>query len=188
MSQKPALSATKTITTCALLTALTVVLARLLIPMPNETTRFSIEAVPVFIAGMLYGPVAGALVGFAADFIGCLFSPYPYNPIFCLPPILYGVCAGLFRTMLWKKASIFRIALAFLPAIALGSIVYQSFALSWVYGGDAFWVYLAEKLVARSIQFALTMALDVLIVFLLQKSRVFEVTRLATPQRRNTIS
>lgn len=80
--------------TCALLTAVSVVLARFLIPTPNEVTRFSLEAVPIFLAGMLFGPLPGALTGFAADFIGCLFSPYGYNPIFCVPPILYGLCAG----------------------------------------------------------------------------------------------
>ena len=56
----------RSIAICALLTALSVILARLLIPMPNETTRFSIEAVPIFIAGMLFGPLPGALTGFAA--------------------------------------------------------------------------------------------------------------------------
>lgn len=71
---------------CALLVALSVVLARLIIPMPNAATRFSIEAVPIFLAGMLFGPMAGGLVGFSADFIGCLFSGYGYNPLFCLPP------------------------------------------------------------------------------------------------------
>ena len=71
--------------TCALLTAVSVVLARFLIPTPNEVTRFSLEAVPIFLAGMLFGPLPGALTGFAADFIGCLFSPYGYNPIFCVP-------------------------------------------------------------------------------------------------------
>ena len=81
---------TKQLTICALLTAMSIILARLIIPMPNESTRFSIEAVPIFLAGMLFGPIPGALVGFAEDFIGCLFSPYGYNPIFCIPPILYG--------------------------------------------------------------------------------------------------
>ena len=47
---------TKTLAYCALLAALSVVLARFLIPMPNVTTRFSIEAVPIFLAGMLFGP------------------------------------------------------------------------------------------------------------------------------------
>ena len=48
---------TKTLAYCALLAALSVVLARFLIPMPNVTTRFSIEAVPIFLAGMLFGPM-----------------------------------------------------------------------------------------------------------------------------------
>ena len=64
----------RTLVSCALLAAVSVVLARFIVPMPNETTRFSIEAVPIFLAGMLFGPLPGALVGFAADFVGCLFS------------------------------------------------------------------------------------------------------------------
>lgn len=99
--------------TCALLTAVSVVLARFLIPTPNEVTRFSLEAVPIFLAGMLFGPLPGALTGFAADFIGCLFSPYGYNPIFCVPPILYGLCAGLFRPWLTRRCSPLRLAAAF---------------------------------------------------------------------------
>ena len=71
--------------TCALLTAVSVVLARFLIPTPNEVTRFSLEAVPIFLAGMLFGPLPGALTGFAADFIGCLFSPYGYNRFSACP-------------------------------------------------------------------------------------------------------
>ena len=94
-ARKPVGMTTKAMTTCALLAALGVVLARLIVPMPNEFTRFSIEAVPTVLAGILFGPVAGALVGFVADFVGCLFSPYAYNPLFCVPPILYGLCGGL---------------------------------------------------------------------------------------------
>ena len=60
---------------CALLTALSVVLSRLMSLIPNELTRFSIEAVPLFIAGLLFGPIPGAMAGFAADFIGCLCAP-----------------------------------------------------------------------------------------------------------------
>ena len=93
----------RTLVSCALLAAVSVVLARFIIPMPNETTRFSLEAVPIFLAGMLFGPLPGALVGFVADFVGCLFSGYGYNPMFCVPPILYGLCAGLFQPLLVKK-------------------------------------------------------------------------------------
>ena len=163
---------TKQLTFCALLTAMSIILARLIIPMPNESTRFSVEAVPMFLAGMLFGPIPGALVGFAADFIGCLFSPFGYNPIFCIPPILYGLCGGLFRPML-KKTALWRIAVAFLPAILLGSILIQSGALAYVYGGDAKEAYFYVKLTERSIQFAVTYVLDVAIVYLLAKSPVF---------------
>ncbi|MFR5762666.1 MAG: ECF transporter S component [Oscillospiraceae bacterium] len=50
----------RTLVSCALLAAVSVVLARFIIPMPNETTRFSLEAVPIFLAGMLFGPLPGA--------------------------------------------------------------------------------------------------------------------------------
>ena len=67
---------TYALTVCALLTALSVILARLLTIIPSEISRFSLEAVPILLAGLLFGPVPGAAVGFAADFIGCLFSPF----------------------------------------------------------------------------------------------------------------
>ena len=168
----------RTLAVCALLAAVSVVLARLVIPMPNETTRFSLEAIPIFIAGMLFGPLPGALVGLVADFVGCLFSGYGYNPLFCVPPILYGLCAGLFSPMLRKKRTIPRIALAFLPAVVLGSILYQSWSLAFVYGGDAFKAFFLTKLASRSIQFAVTFVLDVLAVWLLDRAHVFTAARL----------
>lgn len=88
---------TYALTVCALLTALSVVLARVLTLIPAETTRISLEAVPIVLSGLLFGSIPGAVVGFAADLIGCLFSPFGYNPIFCVPPILYGLLAGAVR-------------------------------------------------------------------------------------------
>lgn len=161
---------TYALTVCALLTALSVVLARLLTVIPSEVSRFSLEAVPILLAGLLFGPVPGAAVGFAADFIGCLFSPYGYNPIFCVPPILYGLCAGFFRPWLTRRCSPLRLALAFLPPVILGSVLYQSFALAMIYGGGAKAAYFLTRLAARSVQFAITGVLDVLVVWLLQRS------------------
>lgn len=161
---------TYALTVCALLTALSVVLARVLTLIPAETTRISLEAVPIVLSGLLFGPIPGAVVGFAADLIGCLFSPFGYNPIFCVPPILYGLCAGLFRPWLTRRCSPLRLAEAFLPAVVLGSILYQSFALAMIYGGEARQAYFLARLAARSVQFAITGVLDVLVVWLLQRS------------------
>ena len=170
---------TKTLTCCALLAALGVVLARLIVPMPNEFTRFSIEAVPTVLAGILFGPVAGALVGFVADFVGCLFSPYGFNPMFCVPPILYGLCGGFFRFVLVKGVNIPRLLLTMLPAVVFGSILYQSWALDFMYG-QGFWLLLQ----ARAIQFAVTMAVDVVILNLLFKSRIFQHIGVWPPRNR----
>lgn len=166
---------TKTLAYCALLAALSVVLARLIIPMPNVTTRFSIEAVPIYLAGMLFGPMAGALVGFSSDLVGCLFSGYGYNPLFCLPPILYGVFGGLLRRWLMGKPGLPRLAVSFLPPVVLGSILWQSTALSYVYNSKgSFQASLVYFLSTRTVQFAVTLVLDVLIIYLLMKSRVFD--------------
>ena len=166
---------------CALLTALSVVLARLLTVIPSEVSRFSLEAVPIILSGLLFGAVPGALVGFAADLIGCLFSPFGYNPIFCLPPILYGLWAGLLRRYVWRRPTVWRVALAVFPAAALGSVLWQSMALALVYGGAARWPYFLTRLAARSVQFAVTGAADILIVWMLGRSGVFSAVRLWPP-------
>lgn len=171
--KKPVLS-TKNLAYCALLAALSVVLARLIIPMPDESTRFSIEAVPIYMAGMLFGPLAGGLVGFAADFVGCMFSGYGYNPLFCIPPILYGVFGGVSRYYLARKVTVPRLIVGFLPPIILGSILYQSVALAYVYYSATFIEGLILKLSTRSIQFAITMVIDAVVIYLLFKSRLFE--------------
>ena len=164
---------TRTLAYCALLAALSVVLARLVIPMPNASTRFSIEAVPIFLAGVLFGPLAGGMVGFSADFVGCLFSPYGYNPIFSIPPILYGVFAGVMCRLLMKKVSIPRLTISFLPPVVLGSILYQSCALAYMYYDGVFLQGVLFYLGTRSIQFAITLVLDVAVVYLLFKAGIF---------------
>ncbi len=165
---------TRRLAHCALLAALSVVLARMIIPMPNATTRFSIEAVPIFLAGMLFGPLPGALVGFCADFVGALFSGYGFNPLFSLPPVLYGIFGGLAQSYLGQKLSAPRLAAAFLPPVVLGSILWQSAALAFVYNSKgSFYASLLYFLTTRSVQFAVTLALDVLVIFLLTRGGIF---------------
>lgn len=164
---------TKTLAYCALLAALNVVLSRLIGLMPNASSRFSIEAVPLFLAGMFFGPVAGGMVGFAGDFVGCLFSPFGYNPIFSVPPILYGVFGGLMRRYLSANVSIPRLAVAFLLPVVLGSILYQSATLAYMYYEGVFLDGFLFYLSTRSVQFAVTLVLDVLIIYFLFRSRIF---------------
>lgn len=176
---------TRNLIICALLAAITVVLSRLIIPMPNATTRFSIEAVPIFLSGMLFGPVSGMMVGLCSDAVGCLFSGYGYNPLFSLPPLLYGLCGALFQPLLVRNMRIWSISLAFLPAVVFGSILYQSWALAFVYNSQgALAASFLYQLAKRSVQFAVTYVLDVVIVWALYRSRVFHAARLWPPASR----
>ena len=178
---------TKSLAYCAMFTALSVVFARLIGLMPSESMRFSLEAVPIFLAGMLFGPVLGGCVGFAADFIGCLFSPFGYNPIFCIPPILYGVFAGLLRPILRKQVSILRLTIAFLLPVVIGSLLYQSAALAYMYYKDGpFLQGFIYYLSTRSVQFAITLVADVLAVFLIFKAKLFERMGLWNPGKDET--
>lgn len=176
---------TKTIAYSAVLAAISVVLARLIVPMPNEFTRFSIEHVPLFMAGMFFGPVVGGCVGFTADFVGCLFSPFGFNPIYCVPPILYGVCGGLFRRFLAGNCSLPKVAISFLPPVVLGSIGVQSCVLAYMnYGVENFREGLIYFLSTRSIQFAVTMVIDVILIWLLIRSRMFHRLGVWPPRKR----
>ena len=161
---------TKTLVSCALLAALAVVLSRFLAIAPTESVRFSLESIPVFLSGLLFGPVAGVLVGFAEDALGAaLFSPYGFNPLFCVPPILYGLAGGLARRWILAKPTVWRIGAAYYAAAALGSVLYQSWALSMIYTDSAFTAFVA----GRAVQFAIVAAVDTLVTWLLLKSKVF---------------
>lgn len=176
---------TKTIAYSAVLAAISVVLARLIVPMPNEFTRFSIEHVPLFMAGMFFGPVVGGCVGFTADFVGCLFSPFGFNPIYCVPPILYGVCGGIFRRFLAGNCNLLRVSVSFLPPVVLGSIGVQSCVLAYMnYGVENFREGLIYFLSTRSIQFAVTMVIDVILIWLLIRSRMFHRIGVWPPRKR----
>lgn len=180
---------TRALSYCALLAAISVVLARLLIPMPNASTRFSIEAVPIYLAGMLFGPMAGGLVGFSADLVGCLFSGYGYNPIFCVPPILYGVFGGVFRNYFSDGVSIPRLIVGFLPPVVLGSVLWQSTALSFIYNSKgSFMQSMIFFLSARAVQFAVTLVLDILVIALLFRSDLFKRAGVWPPKRTSRIS
>lgn len=161
---------TKTLVTLALLAAAEVVLARFIVPMPSPTLRFSIEAVPIIVAGLLFGPLAGGCVGVVGDAVGCLFSAYGYNPVFAVPPLMIGVCAGLLRCLPRRKLSYLRVLASFLPAVALGSVLWQSWWLAFFYGSHSFVWFLGS----RAVQFAVTSAVNAAIVYGLLRTKAFD--------------
>lgn len=168
---------TRTLAYMALLSALEVVLARFIIPMPDPTMRFSIEAVPIVVAGFLFGPAAGALVGLIGDAVGTLFSGYGYNPLFAVPPAMIGLCAGLLRPLLYRRVSYLRILAAFFPAVALFSMLWQSYWLAFFYGSRTFLGFLGM----RTVQFIITSLVNAAVIFGMFRTRAFEALGLWPP-------
>ena len=89
MKNNKSFIAVRAIAYCAMLAALSIVFARLLSISPPGGVRWSLDKFPLFLAGMLFGPVMGALTGFAClvlhspelgMFFGVFFSPFVNGP------------------------------------------------------------------------------------------------------------
>lgn len=69
-----------------------------LAPTGFKVVEVSLTPVPVMLAGVLFGPLAGGLVGFVADTAGFFMGVQTgaYNPVFSVTMALFGIIAGLF--------------------------------------------------------------------------------------------
>ncbi len=165
--------ATKAIAFSALLAAISIVMARLMSFAPPPVTRWSLDKFPLFLAGLFFGPLVGAMTGFVADFVGSLMQ-YGFDPIYCIPPIVYGLAGGIFRHFLGKKTNLFRLILAYMAPVILASWLWQSFAIAYKSSeGDALFKTFLTFLGSRGIQFAIIGPLEICITFILLKTGIF---------------
>ena len=163
----------KAIACSALLAAISIVMARLMSFAPPPVTRWSLDKFPLFLAGMFFGPVVGGLTGFVADWLGSLMQ-YGFDPIYCIPPIIYGIAGGVFRVFLRKKFAAWKLAVFYAVPVVLASWLWQSFAIAWKNSeGDALFGTFISFLVSRGIQFAIIAPLEILILVLLFRNGVF---------------
>lgn len=166
---------TRRLTFCALFAALAVVFTRIISYAPVSHLRYSLGDIPIFLAGLFFGPLAGGLVGFGSDALGAvLMSPYGYNPMYCVPAVLYGIVGGLFHGHLAKKFSLVKLMISFLIPATIGSILVQSavFAVGMPRSGEFVPDYLLY-LLERGIQYAIVSVLDVTIMYFLIRSGIF---------------
>lgn len=125
----------KTLVVLAFLTALSVVLSRLL-SVNTHNVRVGLGNVPIILAGLLYGPFAGALVGFGADLNGALLlSSFGYMPLMGISPLLLGAIPGLLKPILLRKSvSPVRLGAVIFCAQIITSIGWTSYCISLLYG------------------------------------------------------
>lgn len=88
---------TNTMVKAAFLTAVSIVLGRFLTILIIPSIKIGFGGVPVFISGILFGPMVGGITGIASDLIGVLINPMgPYHPGFTFSAFLNGFVPGLF--------------------------------------------------------------------------------------------
>lgn len=141
----------------ALLTAVQIVLSRFLsIPLWNIKIGFGF--LPIMLAGILYGPLAGALVGGLSDFIGAILFPIgPYFPGFTLTAAISG---AMFGWVLHKRQSFGRVCgVVLFNQLVLGLLI-NSFWISVLYGSSY-----TGLLLSRLVQYAILVPVEVIITW-----------------------
>ncbi len=94
----------RTLTICAMLVAVEVVLSRFL-SIPTPIDKIGFDFAPMALAGMLFGPFWGCLVGLSADFIGAIL--FPIGAYFVGFTITAGLSGLVYGLLLHKKSGDF---------------------------------------------------------------------------------
>jgi len=124
-----------------------------------KTVEASLAPVPVMLAGIFFGPLAGGMVGFAGETAGFFMGIQVggYNPLISLGMALFGIIAGLFYIRIksdpvWKQIS--------LTAVGLICVSAYISLIVWLYYGVPVDVVILSQTVAAGVElpvFALLM-------------------------------
>lgn len=149
---------TKRLTTIGLLVGISVIFTRFLgVVMPLagiQALRLSFGQLPIMLAGILLGPVAGAITGALADIIGGVIFPIgPYFPGFTVSTAMWGFLTPLLLR-LFANEERRRSYVAFLFAVFVTSLVVSGLNTLWlaIMFQRAFWVLLPTRLLGSMLQ------------------------------------
>lgn len=149
------------------LVALSIVCGKYLAINIPPVMRFSFESMPIIFAGIVFGPVAGAIVGVVADLVGCLLVGYETIPLITIGAGLIGLSSGVMGVAFRKKDGygIAQIALSTLLAHAVGSVVVKTLGLAEFYAMPFY-----ALLLWRTLNYAIIGVLEILILYFLLKN------------------
>ncbi len=145
----------------ALLTALSVVLSRFL-SIQTPVTKIGFSFLPIAFAGVLFGPVGGALAGGLADLIGALLFPIgAYFPGYTLTAALTGAIYGF---AWYKKRSPLRVVTTVVFKQTVCSLLLNTLWITLTAKtSKGFFVYLSTRLP----QFLIMTAVEIAVLLLL---------------------
>ena len=122
-----------TLVCLALLTAMQIVIARILVIPLSESLRISFSFIPVVIAARRFGITGAVTVYGLGDFIGAVAFPSTgaYFPGFTLTAVISGLIYGV---LLGRKTGNVRIILSVILSQLLCTVLMNSFWISSLYG------------------------------------------------------
>lgn len=162
---------TKTLILMALFASISIVLSRFMVIWLTNTSRISFGSIPIILAGLLLGPLAGGLTGAVADIVGAtLFSGLGWYPPLTIPVILSGIIPALLRPYLLKRITLWRVYLVIILTNLLTSIAVTTWLLSKLYGTGYF-----ELLVLRAPISAAVAAVEGIVIYILYKRLIKEI-------------
>ena len=143
---------TRMLVTLSILIAMEIVLSRFL-SVSAWNTKIGFSFVPIVLAAMLYGPLAGGIVAALGDFIGAILFPIgAYFPGFTLTAFLSGLIFGLF---LYRSQAVHRVVAAVLINQFVLSLFVNTLWISILYGspyGPLLLTRITQTLILSTVQ------------------------------------
>lgn len=157
----------RAIVAMALFIALSIVFGKFLAFNLTSSIRISFENLPIIIAGVAFGPVAGAVVASVADLIGCILVGYTINPMITMGAVTIGLLAGLFGKINCNR--FLKSILVVVPAHIVGSIIIKTIGL-YVYFKLPFWLTFAS----RAGVYAITAIAEIAIINIIFSQKIIQ--------------
>ena len=117
----------------AFLAALSIVCGKYLALPVGNVLRFSFENLPILLAGMMFGPITGMLVGVVADIIGCIMVAYPINPLVTVGAACIGLFGGLLFRFAKKLPLLWQTCFTVILTHLVASVIVKTYGLARYY-------------------------------------------------------
>ena len=117
----------------ATLAAISIVCGKYLALSVGNVLRFSFENLPILLAGMMFGPITGMLVGVVADLIGCVMVGYAINPIVTLGAACIGLLGGLLFRFTQKMPLLWQTFFTVIGTHLVASVIVKTYGLAQFY-------------------------------------------------------
>ena len=169
----------------AFLAAISIVCGKYLAIRGGDVMRFSFENMPILMAGMLFGPLVGAVVGVVADLIGCVLVGYTVNPLVTVGAAAIGLVGGAVYHILGKIKGcpyVLKISVTVGSAHLIGSVIIKTVGLAAFYD-----MPLGILMLWRLLNYLIVGVLEGVILWYLLKNKALlrEINSILSKTRKN---